>query len=143
MLESFSAMNRHHYSIFVHNCHLILLLRRESTGEADMSRFQPTEWRWKLEEVCDGNWHQYAISFDLPEVRQSLYISFYLWCWVFGSVIEQSISSCSFGFSFDFCIDLNEYSSLCKLSYVIHSFIHYEGFYSAPNSSMAKKESFR
>lgn len=62
------VVNHRQYSLFLHNCHLILLLRRQLDGNADSSKFQPTEWRWKMEEVCDGNWHQYAISFDLTEV---------------------------------------------------------------------------
>lgn len=66
------VLNHRQYSLFLHNCHLILLLRRQSDGNADSSRFQPTEWRWKVEEVCDGNWHLYTINFDLTEVR--LYI---------------------------------------------------------------------
>lgn len=59
-------MNRHHYSIFVRNCRLILLLRREFYQERP-SVFRPAEWRWKMPEVCDNQWHHYAVSVNFPE----------------------------------------------------------------------------
>lgn len=43
-------MNRHHMALFVRNCRLILLLRRDYT-EANLNTFQPAEWRWKLPQV--------------------------------------------------------------------------------------------
>lgn len=61
-------MNRHHYSIFVRNCRLILLLRREFYQERP-SVFRPAEWRWKMPEVCDNQWHHYAVSVNFPEVK--------------------------------------------------------------------------
>lgn len=63
--------NRHHYALFVRNCRLILLLRREFNQEK-RTIFRPAEWRWKLAEVCDNKWHHYAISVSFPEV--SLYL---------------------------------------------------------------------
>jgi hypothetical protein len=62
-------MNRHHYSLFVHNCRLVLLLRQEPGEGVDMNKFKPAEWRWKIPQVCDGQWHLYAVSVDFPEVR--------------------------------------------------------------------------
>ncbi|XP_013773618.1 calsyntenin-1-like [Limulus polyphemus] len=59
--------NRHHYSIFVRNCKLILLLRREFYQERP-SVFRPAEWRWKIPEVCDNQWHHYGVSVKFPEV---------------------------------------------------------------------------
>ncbi|XP_013789566.2 calsyntenin-1-like, partial [Limulus polyphemus] len=59
--------NRHHYSIFIRNCRLILLLRREFNQEQP-NVFKPAEWRWKLSEVCDNQWHHYAVSINFPEV---------------------------------------------------------------------------
>lgn len=43
-------MNRHHYALFVRNCRLILLLRRDFS-EGDLNIFRPAEWRWKLPQV--------------------------------------------------------------------------------------------
>ncbi|XP_076320590.1 calsyntenin-1-like [Tachypleus tridentatus] len=63
--------NRHHYSIFVRNCRLILLLRREFYQERP-SVFRPAEWRWKLPEVCDNQWHHFAVSVKFPQA--SLYV---------------------------------------------------------------------
>ncbi|XP_063219029.1 calsyntenin-1 [Bacillus rossius redtenbacheri] len=64
-------MNRHHYAFFVRNCRLILLLRRDFS-EGDLNIFRPAEWRWKLPQVCDNEWHHYAVSVKFPEV--SLYV---------------------------------------------------------------------
>jgi len=65
-------MNRHHYSLFVHNCRLVFLLRQEPRGK-DLNVFKPAEWRWKIPQVCDGQWHHYAISVNLPQ-QVHLYI---------------------------------------------------------------------
>lgn len=64
-------MNRHHYALFVRNCRLILLLRRDYV-EGDLNIFRPAEWRWKLPQVCDNEWHHYAVSVKFPEV--TLYV---------------------------------------------------------------------
>ncbi|CAK1595642.1 unnamed protein product [Parnassius mnemosyne] len=61
-------MNRHHYALFVRNCRLILLLRRDF-GEGDLNIFRPAEWRWKIPEVCDNEWHHYAINIRFPSVE--------------------------------------------------------------------------
>lgn len=61
-------MNRHHYALFVRNCRLILLLRRDF-GEGDLNIFRPAEWRWKLPEVCDNEWHHYAVNVRFPNVE--------------------------------------------------------------------------
>lgn len=61
-------MNRHHYSLFIHNCRLVLLLRREPEPESDDRALQPAEWRWRIPEVCDGKWHHYAVSVESLEV---------------------------------------------------------------------------
>ncbi|CAH1775011.1 unnamed protein product [Owenia fusiformis] len=57
------AMDRHHYSLFVHKCRLVFLLRREYTPE-EYNTFKPAEWRWNIPQICDGDWHHYAISVD-------------------------------------------------------------------------------
>lgn len=41
-------MNRHHYSLYVHNCRLVFLLRRDFT---QVDTFRPAEFHWKLEQV--------------------------------------------------------------------------------------------
>ncbi|KAL0859376.1 hypothetical protein ABMA27_010567 [Loxostege sticticalis] len=61
-------MNRHHYALFVRNCRLILLLRRDF-GEGDLNIFRPAEWRWKIPEVCDNEWHHYAVNVRFPNVE--------------------------------------------------------------------------
>lgn len=60
-------MNRHHYALFIRNCRLILLLRRDFS-EGDPNIFRPAEWRWKLPQVCDDKWHHYAVQVDFPRV---------------------------------------------------------------------------
>ncbi|CAH0731724.1 unnamed protein product, partial [Brenthis ino] len=69
-------MNRHHYALFVRNCRLILLLRRDF-GEGDLNIFRPAEWRWKLPEVCDNEWHHYAVNVRFPNVE--LFVDGELW----------------------------------------------------------------
>ncbi|KAF7491891.1 Calsyntenin-1 [Sarcoptes scabiei] len=58
--------NRHHYSLFVRNCRLILLLRREYNKEKH-TVFKPAEYRWKLAQTCDNEWHHYSVSMDFPD----------------------------------------------------------------------------
>lgn len=41
-------MNRHHYSLYVHNCRLILLLRQEPS---EAENYKPAEFHWKLDQV--------------------------------------------------------------------------------------------
>ncbi|KAL9873253.1 LOW QUALITY PROTEIN: calsyntenin 1 [Glossina fuscipes fuscipes] len=47
-------MNRHHMALFVRNCRLILLLRK-NINEGDVNIFTPAEWRWKIPQACDTN----------------------------------------------------------------------------------------
>ncbi|XP_058461446.1 calsyntenin-1 [Malaya genurostris] len=60
-------MNRHHMALFVRNCRLILLLRK-NFNDGDLNIFSPAEWRWKVPQVCDNEWHHYTINVDLPKV---------------------------------------------------------------------------
>ena len=53
--------NRHHTALFVRNCKLVLLFRREYR-EDQRNVFKPAEWRWSLPQVCDNSWHHYAVS---------------------------------------------------------------------------------
>lgn len=46
-----AEMNRHHYSLYVHNCRLVFLLRRDFT---QVDTFRPAEFHWKLEQVRSG-----------------------------------------------------------------------------------------
>ncbi|KTG46751.1 hypothetical protein cypCar_00037527 [Cyprinus carpio] len=62
-------MNRHHYSLYVHNCRLVFLLRTDYT---QTDSFRPAEFHWKLEQICDKEWHYYVISVDFPVV--TLYV---------------------------------------------------------------------
>ncbi|XP_047017216.2 calsyntenin-2, partial [Ictalurus punctatus] len=64
-----TEMNRHHYSLYVHNCRLVFLLRRDYTQS---SSFRPAEFHWKLEQICDKEWHYYVINVEFPVV--TLYV---------------------------------------------------------------------
>lgn len=64
-------MNRHHFALFVRHCRLILLLRK-NFNDGDLNIFLPAEWRWKIPQVCDNEWHEYTITVELPKVE--LYI---------------------------------------------------------------------
>lgn len=64
-------MNRHHFALFVRHCRLILLLRK-NYSDGDLNIFLPAEWRWKIPQVCDNEWHHYSVTVDLPKVE--LYI---------------------------------------------------------------------
>lgn len=61
-------MNRHHMAVFVRNCRLILLLRK-NFNEGDLNIFSPAEWRWKIPQVCDNEWHHYVLNVELPKVE--------------------------------------------------------------------------
>uniref|UniRef100_A0A8D0C7M1 Calsyntenin-1 n=1 Tax=Salvator merianae TaxID=96440 RepID=A0A8D0C7M1_SALMN len=62
-------MNRHHYSLYVHNCRLVFLFRQDpSEGQS----YKPAEFHWKLNQVCDKEWHHYFLNVDFPRV--TLYV---------------------------------------------------------------------
>ncbi|XP_072306255.1 calsyntenin-1 isoform X4 [Eucyclogobius newberryi] len=58
-------MNRHHYSLYVHNCRLILLLRQDAS---EAEHYKPAEFHWKLDQVCDKEWHHYVLNVEFPTV---------------------------------------------------------------------------
>ncbi|XP_048845309.1 calsyntenin-2-like [Brienomyrus brachyistius] len=60
-----TEMNRHHYALSVHNCRLVFLLRRDFTQGGT---FRPAEFHWKLEQICDKEWHYYVINVESPRV---------------------------------------------------------------------------
>ncbi|XP_054993584.1 calsyntenin-1 isoform X2 [Sorex araneus] len=62
-------MNRHHFSLSVHGCRLIFLLRQEP---AEDKKYKPAEFHWKLNQVCDEEWHHYVLNVDLPSM--TLYV---------------------------------------------------------------------
>ncbi|XP_061456639.1 calsyntenin-1 isoform X2 [Rhineura floridana] len=58
-------MNRHHYSLYVHNCRLGFLFRQDpSEGQS----YKPAEFHWKLNQVCDKEWHHYVLNVEFPTV---------------------------------------------------------------------------
>ncbi|XP_048680550.1 calsyntenin-1 isoform X4 [Caretta caretta] len=62
-------MNRHHYSLYVHNCRLVFLFRQDpSEGKT----YKPAEFHWKLNQVCDKEWHHYVLNVEFPTV--TLYV---------------------------------------------------------------------
>ncbi|KAM9390768.1 calsyntenin-2-like [Salvelinus alpinus] len=64
-----TEMNRHHYSLYVHNCRLVFLLRRDFI---QVDTFRPAEFHWKLDQICDKEWHYYVINVEFPVV--TLYV---------------------------------------------------------------------
>lgn len=48
VLLSSTEMNRHHYSLYVHNCRLVLLLRQDPS---EAENYKPAEFHWKLDQV--------------------------------------------------------------------------------------------
>ncbi|XP_027026098.1 calsyntenin-1 isoform X2 [Tachysurus fulvidraco] len=60
-----TEMNRHHYSLYVHNCRLVLLLRQDPSGAEN---YKPAEFHWKLDQVCDKEWHHYVLNIEFPAV---------------------------------------------------------------------------
>ncbi|CAB1446331.1 unnamed protein product [Pleuronectes platessa] len=60
-----TEMNRHHYSLYVHNCKLILLLRQDPS---EAENYKPAEFHWKLDQVCDKEWHHYVLNVEFPTV---------------------------------------------------------------------------
>ncbi|XP_061098174.1 calsyntenin-2 [Conger conger] len=64
-----TEMNRHHYSLYVHHCRLVFLLRRDFT---QVDTFRPAEFHWRLEQICDQEWHYYVINVEFPLV--TLYV---------------------------------------------------------------------
>ncbi|XP_076137132.1 calsyntenin-3 isoform X2 [Alosa pseudoharengus] len=55
-----------HYSLSVHGCRLSLLYW------ADVSADRPVKFLWKLEQVCDSEWHHLSLSVQFPSV--TLYV---------------------------------------------------------------------
>ncbi|NXM11719.1 CSTN2 protein, partial [Ploceus nigricollis] len=60
-----TEMNRHHYALYVHNCRLVFLLRKDF-DQADT--FRPAEFHWKLDQICDREWHYYVVNVEFPVV---------------------------------------------------------------------------
>jgi len=52
--------NRHHFAMFIRNCKLVVLFRREYVEE-ERNVFKPAEWRWALPQTCDNKWHHYSV----------------------------------------------------------------------------------
>ncbi|KAM9298887.1 calsyntenin-1 isoform 3-T3 [Gastrophryne carolinensis] len=62
-------MNRHHYSLYIHNCKLGFLFRQEPSEDKS---YKPAEFFWKLNQACDKEWHHYVLAVDIPTV--TLYV---------------------------------------------------------------------
>jgi len=63
--------NRHHMSLFIRNCKLILLMRRDYQEE-ERNIFKPAEWRWNIPQVCDDRWHHYAVAVSSDGIELTL-----------------------------------------------------------------------
>ncbi|XP_070812064.1 calsyntenin-1 isoform X1 [Pituophis catenifer annectens] len=56
-------MSRHRYSLYVHNCRLVFLFRQDpSEGQS----YKPAEFHWRLNQVCDQEWHHYILNVEFP-----------------------------------------------------------------------------
>ncbi|KAG2469687.1 calsyntenin-3 [Polypterus senegalus] len=55
-----------HYSLSVHGCRLSLLYWPQ------LDNARPVKFLWKLEQVCDDDWHHYALNLEFPTV--TLYV---------------------------------------------------------------------
>ena len=64
-----TEMNRHHYSLYVHNCRLVFLLRRDFT---QVDTFRPAEYHWKLEQVGGGVAEVWGRVDGLPDQHTSV-----------------------------------------------------------------------
>ncbi|TWW72699.1 Calsyntenin-2 Alcadein-gamma [Takifugu flavidus] len=53
-----TEMNRHHYSLYVHNCRLVFLLRRDFI---QVDAFRPAEFHWKLEQTPANSLQQSGV----------------------------------------------------------------------------------
>ncbi|XP_069466117.1 calsyntenin-1 isoform X2 [Ambystoma mexicanum] len=62
-------MNRHRLSLFLHNCRLVYLFRQDPSEEKTS---KPAEFHWKLDQVCDKEWHHYVLNVEFPVV--ALYV---------------------------------------------------------------------
>ncbi|KAM4610094.1 calsyntenin-1 isoform 4-T4 [Polymixia lowei] len=60
-----TEMNRHHFSLYVHNCRLIMLLRQDPS---EAENYKPAEFHWKLDQVCDKEWHHYVLNVEFLTV---------------------------------------------------------------------------
>ncbi|XP_029434628.1 calsyntenin-1 isoform X3 [Rhinatrema bivittatum] len=58
-------MNRHHYSLYIHNCRLVFLFRQDPSEERI---YKPAEFHWKLDQVCDKEWHHYVLNVEASTV---------------------------------------------------------------------------
>ncbi|RLV97587.1 hypothetical protein DV515_00011659 [Chloebia gouldiae] len=54
-----TEMNRHHYALYVHNCRLVFLLRKDF-DQADT--FRPAEFHWKLDQESTEQFTQLQLS---------------------------------------------------------------------------------
>ncbi|KAH8855842.1 Calsyntenin-1 [Schistosoma japonicum] len=64
--------NRHHFAVFLHNCKLVVLIRREPNNESsisDSTQLIPSQWRFDVDEVCDSNWHHYSLTYHPPKLK--------------------------------------------------------------------------
>lgn len=58
--------NKKHYAVYLHNCRLTFVLRRESAA-TDIQ--YPAEYKWKLDQSCDRQWHRYTFNVQYPQIE--------------------------------------------------------------------------
>uniref|UniRef100_F7AZQ8 Cadherin domain-containing protein n=1 Tax=Ciona intestinalis TaxID=7719 RepID=F7AZQ8_CIOIN len=62
-----AGLSRHHFSVYVEHCRVMVLLRQE---EGSHGVLKPAEWHWKLtnKNGCKGIWYDILINVDFPNV---------------------------------------------------------------------------
>ncbi|CAL8089049.1 unnamed protein product [Calicophoron daubneyi] len=59
--------NRHHFAVYLHDCKLTVLLRREPADKkGELYQLFPSQWRFNVPEVCDSQWHHYSLVYHQP-----------------------------------------------------------------------------
>lgn len=71
VLLSSTEMNRHHYSLYVHNCRLVLLLRQDPS---EAENYKPAEFHWKLDQVSQQGCFQTLFFFSFFATCLCVYV---------------------------------------------------------------------
>ena len=83
LLSHGAEMNRHHYSLYVHNCRLILLLRQEPS---EAENYKPAEFHWKLDQVSASlstlSSTPLICPDEVPTHQRGRYFSTFIWRWL-------------------------------------------------------------
>ncbi|KAI4547942.1 hypothetical protein MG293_000272 [Ovis ammon polii] len=91
-----TEMNRHHYALYVHNCRLVFLLRKDF-DQADT--FRPAEFHWKLDQntynISQFTIHRIQTAFPHPQNNGDLHGHFAVSISSTASSLQQWFSDLS------------------------------------------------